>query len=95
MRKRGPGPFAKEDKRQKRSWSATPSGDGENHQAKTSQEYSTEYGGCRNRTGFLSHNIHPPPLQHMQEHEVGREQHHEDFTAVQIENARGERAPRH
>src|SRR5438270_3289975 len=88
-------PLLRKDKRQKRSCGATPSGDGEDHQAKTSQEYSTECGGCRNRTGFLSHHIHPPPLQDMQEHEVGREQHHEDFTAVQIENARGERAPRH
>src|SRR5437762_13819056 len=61
-----------------------PLGDGENHQAKTSQEYSTEYRCCRSRTCFLSHKIHPPPLQQVQQHEIGEEQDHQDFSAVQV-----------
>src|SRR5579864_45051 len=71
----------------------TSSGDGEDHQTKTSQEYSTEYGGCRSRTRFVSHNVHPPPLKQVQEHEIGQKQHHEDFAAVQIEEAEGEGGP--
>src|SRR4029077_1881631 len=46
------------------------SGDGENHQAETSQKYSTEErrGNCR--SGLLSHNVHPQPLKQKKEREV-------------------------
>jgi hypothetical protein len=43
-----------------------PLGDGEDHQAKTSEEYSTEYGCRQGRACFLVHNVHPPALQREQ-----------------------------
>src|ERR1700730_1942117 len=39
-----------------------PLGDGEDHQAKTSLEYSTEQCRCRRRTGFFANNVHTAPL---------------------------------
>ena len=59
-----PGTLADEDWKRKRLQGATPLGDGEDHQAKTSEEYSTEYCGCQRRACFLVHNVHPPALQH-------------------------------
>src|SRR5881275_2658802 len=55
----------------------TSSGDGEDHQAKTSQEYSTEYRCSGGRAGLVSHNVHPPALEQVEQREIGQKQHHE------------------
>ena len=60
-----------DDKTQdRRQGNATPSGDGEDHQAKSTEEYSTEY-GCRSGRGcLLTHKVHPPSLQDVQQYKV-------------------------
>src|SRR5207237_10575867 len=85
-----------DDKTQdRRQGNATPSGDGEDHQAKSTEEYSTEY-GCRSGRGcLLTHKVHPPSLQDVQQYKVRQEQDHEDFAAVQAEEAEGESDPGH
>src|SRR5207253_10270917 len=72
----------------------TSSGDGEDHQAKTSQEYSTEYRCSGGRAGLVSHNVHPPALEQVEQREIGQKQHHEDFAAVEIQEADDQGQPR-
>ena len=56
-------PLAVERRVTKRSGGTPPLGDGEDHQTKTSEEYSTECCGRQRRACFLVHNVHPPALQ--------------------------------
>src|SRR5215471_14762427 len=71
----------------------TSSGDGEDHQTKTSEEYSTEHAGRQSRACFLVHNVHPPPLQDVYQYKIRQKQDHKDFAAVQVEDAKGKSDP--
>src|SRR5215472_3305849 len=73
----------------------TSSGDGEDHQTKTSQEYSTEYRGRRSGAGLLSHNVHPPALERVNQSKIRAEQHHQECPAMEIENTEREHTPGH
>src|SRR5258705_10373086 len=66
------------------------SGDGENHQAESSQKYSTE-GGSRNWRGRLqSHNIHSQQLQDEKQRQVHREKNQQNSSAMQHKNPKNE-----
>src|SRR5256885_6308766 len=61
------------------------SGDGENHQTKACEEYSTEKGGGCRGAAAGANNVHTAPLQQGEKDEVGCEKHEKDFAAMQME----------
>src|SRR5579859_5453714 len=58
------------------------SGDGEDHQAKSSEKYSTEDRRRQCRPCFLAHNVHPHPLKHAEQPQEQREQNQQYRAAV-------------
>src|SRR5260221_14512479 len=62
------------------------SGDGEDHQAETSEEYSTEDGCGHWRSGLSVYKIHPETLADEKEREVYREEDQQDGSAVKDED---------
>src|SRR4029077_16011089 len=57
--------------------------DGEDRQAKTAHEYSTEDRCRRGRSCFSPCHIHAQTLQHAEESKIWREEKQENFTALQ------------
>src|SRR5262249_38012470 len=57
-------------------------GDGENHQAKSSQKYSTEDRSRQRGPGLASHKIYPHALKHRKHPQKGRQQNHQNRPAV-------------
>src|SRR4029077_1295501 len=86
-------PFPVAEPRPKGPSGDRPLGDGENHQAKTSLNYSTEQRRRRRRSGFITHYVHGAPLYHIEQCHVHREQAHQDFSAVQKEHSHHKRSP--
>src|SRR6266567_4674686 len=70
-------------------------GEGKDHQAKASEEYSTEKRRRRRRTGFFADDVHGAPLQDVKESQVSGQQADKDFSVVQNQDAGHERAPRY
>src|SRR5216684_6728235 len=70
-------------------------GDGEDHQAKSSQKYSTEDRCRQRRTGFPPHQVHPHPLEHKEQRQEHREQEQQDRAAVQHKDSKEKHEKRH
>ena len=58
-------------------------GEGKDHQAKASEEYSTEKRRCCRRTGFFADDVHGAPLQDVKESQVNGQQADKNFSVVQ------------
>src|SRR5580700_3133517 len=71
----------------------SPSKKREYHQEKSRQKYSTEERRRCRSSSYRPDNIHPAPLHRRKHRKIQRQQHHENFSTVQINNSYEQRRP--